>query len=96
MTEEQKEIFDAVNTLNEELFKKYPDNTPTVSVTFANYMTFIGLSICSEINIPEFCLYNSVQDNRIYDDLNDKYESYYDCIKRNFELIKEEINNINI
>ena len=96
MNELQQEAFDAVEKINYELFERYGDDyendMPIVSVSFASYMTLINLSI-SDI---EFNLYLSEEDDRIYYEENDAYETFYDFIKRKFNLIKEEINKVNL
>ena len=105
MTKEQQEAFEAVEKINNELYKKYSkkdpknfnydslDKMPIVSITFAGVYTFIALSIPSplEIEIPEFRIYNSENNDRIYYEKGDKYETYYKFIKRKFLEIKENI-----
>ena len=73
MTEEQQEAFNAVEKINEELFKKYDkknkndsykdllSSIPIVSITIASGYMFIGLSLVSTdtCQIPEKTLYNS-------------------------------------
>ena len=89
MTTKQQEAFDAVQKINDELFLKYNDSTPpTVSITFANRMIFISVSLP---DLPEIHVYNSEDDDRIYYEDGDTYESFYDFIKRKFNFIKEEI-----
>ncbi len=111
MNEEQKEAFEAVEKINDELFKKYykkdeNDNSkdwlavvPIVSITFANDYMFIGLSITSseyDCQLPEFTIYNSQNNDRIYYEKSDKYESFYKYVKRKFIEMKEEINAIKL
>lgn len=96
MNEEQKEIFDAVEKINEELFKKYNkldkiDYLPIVSCRFGSGYSTISISIASEFQIPEFNIYFSEQDDRIYYEKSNKYETFYKFIKRKFRMIKEEI-----
>ena len=96
MTTEQLEAFDAVQKINEELYAKYSkidklDEYPILSITFADNMTFISLSPSSIINLPEIHLYNSVNDDRIFYEKSNKYETFYKFIKRKFILVKEEI-----
>lgn len=101
MTQEQQEAFGAVEKINEELFNKYNkknnlDNLPTVSITFADRYMFIGLSIPSTIDLPEISLYSSENNNRIYYEKGDKYETFYKYIKRRFLEVKEEIYSVKL
>ena len=101
MTEEQKEAFEAVEKINEELFKYFDNklmlnNQPILSITFAEYMTLIGLSIPLTSTSLDINIYNSVDDDRKYDYENDEYEKFYPYIKRKFNEIKEEISLINL
>lgn len=101
MTEEQKEAFEAVEKINEELFEYFDNklmsnNQPILSITFANYITFIGLSIPLTSTSLEINIYNSEDDDRIYYDETDEYEKFYPYIKRKFNEIKEEISLINL
>lgn len=105
MTEEQQKAFDAVEKINEELFKRYNklndksvnidwiSKMPIVSVTFAGIYIFISLSIPS---IPEIPLYNSADDERVYYSNGDRYETYHEFIKRKFNEIKGEIHFIKL
>lgn len=101
MTEEQKEAFEAIEKINEELFEYFDNkmmlnNQPILSITFANYITLIGLSIPLESTSLEIDIYNSEDDDRIYYDETDEYEKFYPYIKRKFNEIKEEISLINL
>lgn len=110
MTKDQQEAFDAVDKINEELYNKYSkkdpnnfnydslDRLPIVSITIAGVYMFIGLSIPSRNNcdIPEFNLYHSENNDRIYYEKSNTYESYYKYIKRKFREIKSELENIKI
>lgn len=99
MTQEQKEAFKAVEKINEENFCKYgADAMPILSITFADYMTFISLSIPSKMStdIPEIHLYNSENDDRKFFEKSNKYESFYKFIKRKFIEIKEEIYSVKL
>lgn len=99
MTPEQKNAFTAVKKLNKELELKYKDfsSIPLISITFAGLYMFIGLSTtATNIDMPAFTIYNSTNDDRIYYESLNKYESYYKYIKRKFNLIKEEIYSIEL
>lgn len=101
MTEEQKEAFEAVEKINEELFEYFDNklmlnNQPILSITFAEYMTLIGLSIPLTSISLEIDIYNSEDDDRIYDEENDEYEKFYPFIKRKFNEFKEELSLINL
>lgn len=101
MTLEQELAFNAVQKINEELHLKYKskeDFCPALCVVFSNSHTFISLSIPSyfELSIPEIPIYSSINDDRIYYEKSDKYESFYKFIKRKFKLIRTEIYNTRI
>lgn len=110
MTEKQQEAFDAVTKINEELTKKYLkkqakdpfsnwlDYIPILTVTLANDMIIINLSIPSdfEVSLPEIHIYSSFNDDRIYYEGVDRYESFYKLIKRKFLLVKETINKVKL
>lgn len=101
ITEEQKEAFEAVEKINEELFEYFDNklmlnNQPILSIIFADYITLIGLSIPLTSTSLEINIYNSEDDNRNYDEENDEYEKFYPFIKRKFNEIKEEISLINL
>jgi hypothetical protein len=101
MTEKQKEVFEAVEKINEELFEYFDNklilnNQPILSITFADYITLIGLSIPLTSSSLEINIYNSEDDDRNYDEENDEYEKFYPFIKRKFNEIKEEISLINL
>lgn len=101
MTEEQKEAFEAVEKINEELFEYFDNklmlnNQPILSITFAEYMTLIGLSIPLTSTSLDINIYNSVDDDRKYDYENDECEKFYPFIKRKFNEFKEELSLINL
>lgn len=110
MTEEQKEAFEAVEKINEELFKKYDklnqkddyidwiSKMPIASITIAGNYMFIGLSLQSTktCNLPEITIYNSEDNDRIFYEKGNKYETFYKFIKRKFIEIKEEIYSVKL
>ena len=103
MTEKQKDALGAVEKINDELYDKYRkkgicrDDIPALSITFSNDMLFISLSIMSEkLDVPDIHLYSSVNDDRIYYEKSDKYETFYKLIKRKFIEIKEEIYSVKL
>lgn len=110
MTIDQTEAFDAVEKINQELFDKYfkldkkdpfkdwLSLKPILSITFADDMIFISLSLASEaeLSLPEIYIYSSVNDDRIFYEKSNKYETFYKFIKRKFLIIKQELNNIKL
>ena len=110
MYKEQKEAFDAVEKINEELYKKYSkkdpknynqdslDRMPILGITFAGVYTFITLTLASTEthDLPEIHIYHSEKDDRFYYEKGDKYETFYKYIKRKFREIKEEIYSIKL
>jgi hypothetical protein len=108
MTQDQKEAFDAVKKINQELYEKYKllnekdklgkdwlSFMPILSITFADTMIFISISLIST-DLPEINLYSSINDGRIYYEKSNKYETFYKFIKRKFNLIKKEICSIKL
>ena len=70
---------------------------PILSITLANSHIFISLNLqSSNLEMPEIKLYNSYNNDRIYYEKQDKYESFYKFIKRKFLAVKSEINNIKL
>lgn len=99
MTKEQSSAFEAVQKINQELeSKSKKDFCPALCVTFSNSHTFISLSIPStnEVDFPEIHIYSSINDDRIYFELSDKYESFYKFIKRKFKIIRTALYNVRL
>ena len=101
LSKDQYEIHEAVEKINEELFLKFDklgklDYLPILSYQFGAGLAVINLSIPSEMTIPEFPIWFSENDDRIYYEGSDKYETFYKYIKRKFLLIKKELNNIKL
>ena len=110
MTEEQKEAFEDVEKINAEIFKKYDklnqkddyvdwiSKMPIVSITVAGNYMFIGLSLQSTktCSLPEITIYNSEDNDRIFYEKGNKYETFYKFIKRKFIEIKEEIYSVKL
>jgi hypothetical protein len=110
MTQEQTEAFDAVERINDELFKKYNKldekdafkdwiaKMPILSVTVAGNYLFIGLSIPSSAVcvLPEITIYSSENNDRVFYEKSNKYETFYKFIKRKFIEIKEEIYSVKL
>jgi hypothetical protein len=110
MTQEQTEAFDAVERINDELFKKYNKldekdafkdwiaKMPILSVTVAGNYLFIGLSIPSSgvCVLPEITIYSSENNDRVFYEKSNKYETFYKFIKRKFIEIKEEIYSVKL
>lgn len=110
MTDLQKEALDAVEKINEELYKKYSkkdsknfnydslDRMPILGVTFAGVYMFITINIPATDScvMPEITIYNSENNDRIYYEKGNKYETFYKFIKRKFREIKEEFNSVKL
>jgi hypothetical protein len=101
MTEKEQAIYDAVQRINEELDKKWRkrghDMRPTVICTFGSHIQVIAISLCSRtISFQEICLWCSVDDDRIYYEKSDKYETWYQLIKRKWRIAKDEVNMIKL
>jgi len=99
MNREQQDAFDAVEQINDEIYVNWETDyiyMPQLLVTFSTGMTLIGLSVPSENNLPEFHLYDSENDDRIFYEETNEYETFYKYIKRKFKLIKKEINKVNL
>ena len=95
MTEEQKEAFEAVQTINEELYEKYGDECPTLIISFVSRMFSIELSIVKVSATID--IYNSEnEDDRIYYAESDEFETFSEFIKRKFNRIKEKIYSIKL
>jgi len=98
---ERFEIIEAVDKINDELYDKYNkkdklDYLPVLSYSFGQNYSAITLSIASENDLPEFSIWFSEKDDRIFYEKSDKYESFYKFIKRKWLIIKDELNNIKL
>jgi len=97
MTTEQQDVLQAVEQLNDELYIKYLDNVslnaPVIAVTFIGdiFAVTINLVNYENINIPEFQLFNSVENDRIFYESTNEYETYYHFIIRKYNEIQNEI-----
>lgn len=101
MTEDQIDAVSAVDKINDELFAKYNkrndlDNLPIVSVTLAGVYVFVSISIADEVDGQELKLYNSENNDRIYYEKSDKYETFYKLIKRKFLEVKGMLNDVKL
>lgn len=95
LNEKQKEALEAVQKLNNEMHDKFGwDNPllPIFSISIAGFYTFISLWIGEH----EIKLYNSEEDDRIYYEKSDKYESFYTYLKRKFRVYKSNLEDIKI
>jgi hypothetical protein len=98
MTQDQKDALEAVERLNDEMEEKFIDklsaNAPIFSIEFACDLTAISITLLDYtnrcLNMPDMMLYNSVNNDRIYYESTDSYETYYDLLKRKFKEIQEE------
>jgi hypothetical protein len=109
MTIEQKEALEAIEKINGELYKKYSkkdpknfnydslDLMPILAVTIAGVYMLITLSIPSKNNILlDITLYNSEDNDRIFYEKTNTYETFYKLIKRKFLEVKEEIHAVKL
>jgi len=97
MTElDRNEALVAVDKINIELFEKYGyDYTaPLVGVHFLD--DYIGFFVMLPESSIEFNLNDTSEDDRIFYEEGNKYESFYDYIKRKFSEIKVKINKYEI
>lgn len=97
ISEEQLECLKAVQKINNEMYDKghWSDHNTLLSMTICSYSYFVTLNINScntEINLFN----SSEEENRIYYEKSDKYESWYKFLKRKFRDIKFEIENIKL
>ena len=98
MTKEQIEAFGAVEKINAELYKKYFNRNslhkmPILGITFAGIYMFITVSIPSSdvCAIPEITIYHSENNDRVFYEKGNTYETFYKFIKRKFIKIKNEL-----
>ncbi len=95
LNEIQKEALSAVQKLNNEMHDKFEWNNPNLpifSITIAGFYTFISLYIAEH----EIKLFNSENNDRIYYEKSDKYESFYVYLKRKYRNYKESLDKIKI
>jgi hypothetical protein len=99
MVLKQQEIFDVIASMNESLYAKYGDEMnndyPILSVTFADTYIFVSISIPSDVPI-DLQLYNSENNDRLFDVKLNEYESFESYIKRKYNDIVQAINNIKL
>lgn len=88
----REEIEFAVDKINDELIDKKIYNVQ-FSFTFSGPYALIGISL---LNGEEFNIYQSEDNDRIYNEESDSYEPFYDLIKRRFLEIKREISKIKL
>jgi len=96
MTEDQKDAINAIEKINEKLYAKYDknddlDNLPIVNITIADMYFFIAISIPDEFHGQEVKIFNSENNDRIFYEKSNTYETFYKLIKRKFLETKEEI-----
>jgi len=89
--------------LNDILYEKYStsknldiDYLPIFSITFAAHYFFISLSIPGAHEGQEFHIYSSENNDRMYDEDTDSYESFEVFIRRKLDEITYDINKIKI
>lgn len=77
-SQERFEITEAVDKINDELYNKYSkkdklDYLPILSYSFGQNYSSITLSIASENCLPEFSIWFSEKDDRIFYEKSNKY-----------------------
>ncbi len=100
MTDEQKNALDVVDKLNADLYDLYGednfDDIPIVSIVIADYMFAISLNVSDDYEGQEIKLYNSENNDMIYNENTDTYEDLYVLLKRRFKEIKKMLNKIQL
>jgi hypothetical protein len=101
MTKEQVEALKAVEKINYKLYSLYEkdnklDCQPIVTILLADMYFSISITIPDEFNPQEILLYNSENNDRIYYESTDKYETFPKLIERKFNEVKSELNKINL
>ena len=95
LNKKQTEAILAVQKLNNEMYDKFGWdnlNLPIFSITIVGFYTFIFLNIAEH----EIKLYNSENDDRVYYEKSDKYESFYTYLKRKFRDYKSNLEKIKL
>lgn len=91
-----QEECDAVQRINEELYEKHQladgGTKIALGITVIDFFCEIKIYFFEE-NI-ELLLYNSENNDRIYNDKSDEYESIYVYLKRKFKELKKLINSV--
>lgn len=98
LTEEQRNLVDAVHKIDEETIGKLHNTLVGFNVTLGSYYVSIHAEVAlSYGGSPiSFLLYHSDDDDRIFNEKTMEYESWYSYIKRKFKSIQKEINAIKI
>lgn len=98
-----KELYDTVERLNEELYEKWLEEgkdfslLPCFSCRFARNMDFVDFHpVSNDITLPEIHIYCSETDTLRYNEKNNTTESYYSFIKRRFKEVKQQLNAIKL
>lgn len=102
MTQDQKEIYEAVEMLNDNLIELYEEKFKEDKYCFDKMPSFsftISINeIVVEVYIPNidttFTIYNSINEDREFSEEENCYELFYDYAINKFRKIKEEINSI--
>lgn len=104
MTQDQKEIYEAVEMLNDNLIELYEEKYKTDRNIFDNLPRFYATTYLGEISVEVYFpridttvpLYNSESEDREFNEELNCYEPFCDYVQKKFKLIKEEINSIAI
>ena len=83
------EAEEAVKRINDELEEKYKEDAPVLTTTKGSHYLLIDIS---PPNLPEINLYCSEQEERIFYEKSDKYETFYKFIKRKFREVQKDLN----
>ena len=102
LTQDEKEVMEAVEKLNEEIYDKienpteYPVSIPAFDYNISLNEISVSFFTDDYDNPQTLVIYNSESELRIYDEDSDTYENYYDCFIRLFNEVVESLNNIKI
>ena len=98
-------IFSAIEKINDEIWGKEPYweyrcFCPTISCDFipkgTRYSTLGHIKLFVNVQGHKIEIFDSDFDDRRYNELNDKYESWYKYIRRKWKIIRESFYNITL
>lgn len=88
----RKESLEAVDRINDELNEKYGKSFFPPSVSIEIYGEYIGFNYHLPSSLVTIPLSDGAEDDRLYNENDDSYESYYSYIKRKYDTILIQIN----